>query len=80
MQKREGSTVGTRTKGGAHAHIDETTPIRVIDSYEQLTDNKQGEKSQEQDFAQEIEQMLEQMDMNVVHLELDQDIDLVPKE
>lgn len=42
-----------------HAHINETTPIQVIDSFEQLADNKQGEKLQENDFSQEIEQMLE---------------------
>ena len=33
----------------------------------------------EQDFAQEIKQMLEQMDTNVVQPELDLDIELMPK-
>jgi hypothetical protein len=50
-------------------------PIHVINSFEQPTHSRQGEQSQEQDFAQEIEQM----DTNVVQLELDQDIDHMPQ-
>ena len=38
-----------------HAHIDETIPIQVIDSSKQLAQSRQGEQSQEQYFAQEIE-------------------------
>jgi len=33
-----------------------------VDSSEQMALGKQGESSQEQDFAQEIERSLEQMD------------------
>ena len=43
-----------------------------------MTPSRQGEQSQEQDFAQEIEQALKQMDMDMEKQELKQDIDLMP--
>ena len=60
-----------------HAQTDETAPIQVLESSEQLAQGRQGEQSQEHDLAQDIEQMIEQMDTNVVQPELDQDIDLM---
>lgn len=45
-----------------HVQIDETTPVQVVDSYKQLTRSRQGEQLQDQEFGQEIEQALEQMD------------------
>ena len=62
-----------------HAQIDETAPIQIIDSFEQLAQRRHGEQSQEQDLTQEIEQMLEQMDTDMVYPEPDQDIDLMPQ-
>lgn len=63
-----------------HAHIDETTPIQVLDSSEQLTHNREDKQSQEQDFSQEIKQMLEKMDTDMLKPELDKDIDLMPQD
>jgi len=45
-----------------------------VDSSEQLTPNRQGE----QDFSQEIEQALEQMDTDMEQKELEKYIDLMP--
>lgn len=61
-----------------HAHIDEIPPIQVVDSFEQQAKSKQGEQSQDQDFAQEIEQILEQMDTEMEEPESKKDIDLMP--
>ena len=61
-----------------HRQIDETTPIKVIDSSEQLAQSIHGEQSQEQDFAQEIEQSLKQMDTDMEQQELEKDIYLMP--
>lgn len=50
----------------------------MVDSSEQLAQRRQGEKWQEQDFAQEIERVLEQMDKKIEHPKLEQDINLMP--
>ncbi len=53
-------------------------PVQVVNSSEQLAPRRQGEQLQEQDFAQEIEQALEQIDTNMEQQELEQDINLMP--
>lgn len=40
--------------------------MQVIDSSEPLAQSRQGEQSKEEDLAEEIEQMLEQMDTEMV--------------
>lgn len=44
-----------------------------------MAQRRQGEESEEYDLAQEIEQMIEQMGIDMVQPELDQDIDLMPR-
>ena len=65
-------------QGAQHVKTDETTPVQVVDSSEQLALGKQGEPSQEQDFAHEIEQALQQLDTDMEQRELEHDIDLMP--
>ena len=54
-------------------------PVQIVDSSEQLASSRQGEPSQEHDFAQEIEQELEQMDTDMEQQELEQDNNLMPQ-
>jgi len=50
----------------------------VVDSSEQLAQCRQCEQSQEQDFAQEIERLIEQIDTEMEKPKLELDIDLMP--
>ena len=61
-----------------HVKIDETTLVQVVDSSEHLAPSRQGEHSQKQDFSQDIEQELKQMDTEMEQQELEKDIDLMP--
>lgn len=61
-----------------HAQIDETTPIQVLESSEQLTQSRHGVQLQDDDFSQDIEHILKHMDMKMEKLESEQDIDLMP--
>ena len=58
--------------------IDEKMPKQVVDSSEHMASGRQGEPSHEQDFAQDIEKSLEQMDMDMEQQESEKDIDLMP--
>ena len=74
----EGNTTKTGTVRGTTLQTDETIPTEVVESSEQLSSGEQGEPSQEQEFAQEIEQELQEMDTNMEQQELEKDIDLMP--
>lgn len=64
--------------GVQHVQTYEIVPVQVVDLSEQLAQRRQGEKSQEHDLAQEIEQALEKMDTDMEQQELEKDIDLMP--
>lgn len=77
IQKKEPQQ-GQIQQGVRHGQIDEAASIQVVDSSKRLTQSKHGEKSQQQDFSQEIARVLEKMDTNMEQPELDQDIEIMP--
>ena len=58
--------------------VEQTVPIQVEES-EQLAAEEEGEKMQDRDLAQQIQQLIEVMDMELGQEPQDQDIDIMPK-
>lgn len=79
LRRQEKESQQEQVQQGAQlVQTDETSPVEVVDSSEQLALGRHGELLQEQDFTQNIEQTLEQMDTNIEQQELEKEIELMP--